>query len=241
MTNKTRAAVVNSLYWKGRWAAPFAADATKSGPFTGLAGRRTETRLMHQRGEFRTAERQGVRAIELPYVGGEVSMVVLLPDAPSALPQFERQLTGGDLARWVKALEDASARDTALILPRMSLDWRKDLVPTLESLGAALPFSDDADYSGITVEPFPGEVAGAKGLTIKHVIHQTRLDVDEQGSEASAATAVLTDVVVSGLRRGPAPPPPFIFRADKPFLFLLRDRRTGLILFMGRYVAPSPP
>ena len=174
VVDKTRAALVNNLYWKGRWAAPFASDSTKTGPFTSLDGRRTDTLLMHQRGEFRTAEHRGVKAIELPYVGGEVSMMVLLPNAPSALLQLERKLTDGDLARWFKALDGAPARDAVLTLPRIRLEWRGDVAPMLGSLGAAAPFRDDADYSGIALEPFPGEVEGAKGLTIKHIIH-TRL------------------------------------------------------------------
>ncbi|MEG3153217.1 serpin family protein, partial [Sphingomonas sp. ZT3P38] len=86
--------------------------------------------------------------------------------------------------------------------------------------------------------PYAGEDPQAIGLKIKRVIHKTYLDVDEIGSEAAAATAVVMDIIVSASQRKPPPPPPFIFRADKPFLFLLRDRRTGLILFMGRYVKP---
>jgi serpin B len=164
---------------------------------------------------------------------------VLLPDGSSGLSQFEKKLTDGELKRWLSDLDAAVPRDTIVTLPKMHLKWRSDLVPTLEALGATTAFGDDADFSGMAVEPFPGEVPGAIGLKIKKVIHQTFLDVDEQGSEAAAATAVLMDVIVTGARRGPPPPPPFVFRADKPFLFFLRDRRTNLILFMGRYVTPT--
>jgi serpin B len=105
-------------------------------------------------------------------------------------------------------------------------------------MGAPTAFSDDADFLGMVTFPYPGEDPRASGLKIAHVIHKTYLDVDEIGSEAAAATAVVMNIIVSARRVGPPPPPPFLFRADKPFLFLLRDRRTGLILFMGRYVKP---
>ena len=121
----------------------------------------------------------------------------------------------------------------------MHLEWRRDLVPTLQALGTRTGFGDNADFSGMAAAPFPGEAPGAIGLKITKVIHQTYLDVDEQGSEVAAATAVLMDMIVTGARRGPPPPPPFVFRADRPFIFLLRDRRTNLILFMGRYVTPA--
>ena len=239
ITDQTRAALVNSIYWKGRWAAPFQAAETKLEPFLGLNGERKPTSLMHQQGNFQVHERGGVRAIQLPYAFNEVSMVVLLPDGSSGLPRLEKKLTDGELKRWLSDLDAAAPRDTIVTLPKMHLEWRNDLVPTLQALGATTAFGDDADFSGMAVEPFPGEVPGASGLKIKKIIHQTFLDVDEQGSEAAAATAVLMDVVVTGARRGPPPPPPFVFRADKPFLFLLRDHRTNLILFMGRYVTPT--
>lgn len=124
-----------------------------------------------------------------------------------------------------------------LTLPKVDIEWRKELQETLAAMGAPTPFSEEADFSGMASVDYPGEIPMAKGLTISKVIHQTYLDVDEAGTEAAAATAAVM-VVITG-RGGPPPPPPFVFRADKPFLFLLRDRRTGLILFMGRYVMPD--
>lgn len=195
--------------------------------------------LMSQRSNFRVMERGGTKAIMLPYVGHEVEMVVFLPSSAKDLPKFEAKLTASDLAIWVDALEKAEWRETILTMPKMRIEWRKDLKSSLQAMGAPTAFSDNADFSGIARIPYPGEDPRAIGLKIKHVIHKTYLDVDEIGSEAAAATAVVMDIIVTSAKSDPNPPPPFIFRADKPFFFLLRDRRTGLILFMGRYVKPQ--
>lgn len=237
VTATTRAALVNSIYWKGRWETGFYAGDTKSEPFAQIGGKPVMAPLMHRQASFQSVERDGIKAIQLPYAGREVAMVVLMPNSSSALPHFEEGLTAEKLARWISDLDGAYPQDTVLTLPKMHLEWRGDLVEPLKGLGAKTAFGDEADFSGMAIEPYPGEVPGATGLKIKKVIHQTYLDVDEQGSEAAAATAVMMDVVVSG-RRIPPPPPPLIFRIDKPFLFLLVDKRTNMILFIGRYVAP---
>jgi len=236
VTDQTRAVLVNAIYWKGRWESTFDEDGTKTEPFTLLDGKKQSTPLMHQRAHFTVVERGGVQAIDLPYVGDEVSMVVFLPRAADRLPKFEARLTDQQLTSWFGALDAAEPRDTILTLPKMHLDWRHDLAGTLSAMGAPIAFSDGADFAGMATVPYPGEVPGAIGLKIAHVIHKAWLDVDEEGAEAAASTAM--EVVLTAERREQRPPPPIIFRADKPFLFFLRDRRTGLILFMGRYVAP---
>ena len=119
----------------------------------------------------------------------------------------------------------------------MHLECRNENISdTISKMGVPVAFTGDADFSGTSMIPYPGEVLGATGLKISKVVQQAWLDVDEKGAEAAAATATMEEVVTSNRidRR-----PPIVFRADKPFLFLLRDRRTGLILFMGRYVAPT--
>jgi len=239
VSEDTRAVLVNAIYWKGGWASAFDRKQTKPEPFNLLEGGQVTAPLMSQRSDFQVIERGGTKAIALPYVGNEVEMVVLLPSSAKGLPKLEEKLTAGNLADWLGDLAKAPRRETILTMPRMHLEWRADLKELLKAMGAPAAFSNDADFLGIATFPYPGEDPRAIGLKIKHVIHKTYLDVDETGSEAAAATAVVMDVIVSGLRRAPPPPPPFIFRADKPFLFLLRDRRTGLILFMGRYVKPQ--
>lgn len=239
VTHATRAILVNAIYWKGAWASAFDKSQTKSERFTLLSGDQAPVSLMHQRSDFQVMERNGVKAILLPYVGYEVEMAVFLPNSAKDLSKFEEKLSAGDLSKWLDDLALSDRRDTVLAMPKMHVEWREDLKNSLQAMGAPTAFSDDADFSGMATVPYPGEVPQAIGLKIARVIHKTYLDVNETGSEAAAATAVVMDVVVTGARRGPPPPPPFLFRADKPFLFLLRDRRTGLILFMGRYVEPS--
>jgi serpin B len=179
VTDDTRAVLVNAIYWKGRWDSTFDASGTRTEPFTQLDGEVQPTPLMHQRADFAVVERSGVQAIELPYVGHEVSMVVFLPRSSHALPKFEAGLTDQELKDWFDALDAARLSETILTLPKVHLEDRCELEETLKKMGAPKAFGDDADFSGME-------------------------------------TAV----------------------ADKPFLFVLRDRRTGLILFMGRYVAP---
>ncbi|MGV3481227.1 MAG: serpin family protein [Sphingobium sp.] len=239
VNDRTRATLVNTIYWKGRWAAEFGTGATKIEPFTRLDGKKAPVSLMHQKASFRVLERDGVQAIRLPYAHGAVSLIVLMPRSPSALTRFERKLTADGLARWIGDLAAAEPRETVLSLPKMHLECREDLVPTLTTLGANIPFGDSSDFSGITREPDAGGDAKAANLQITKIIHQTFLDVDEMGSEAAAATAVAEDVYVTA--KAMRPPKPVVFRADKPFLFLLHDGWTGAILFIGRHVAPAPP
>jgi serpin B len=223
----TRAVLVNAIYWKGRWRHTFAAGETLSGPFTQLDGEKRPTLLMHQRANFAVVERDGVQAIDLPYVGDEVSMVVFLPRSPQGLSKFEAGLTNQALAGWLDALHASAPRDTVLTLPKMRLEDRYELADTLSQMGAPSAFSDNADFSGMATLP---------ELKISHVVHKAWLNVDEEGAEAAAATAATMEPLST-----PVPPPhPIVFSADRPFLFALVDRQTGLILFLGRYVTPQP-
>lgn len=237
ITPATAAVLVNAIYWKGDWEIPFGADATTVAPFFKLRGTEVRAELMHQRARFQVLERGGVKMIDLPYSGGEVSMVVLLPQDSDGLPRVERNLSVRKLAGWLDDLDKAEPRETALTLPKMTLDWGVDLAEIMPAMGASTPFSRSADFSGMAQLPVPGGDPRECGLKIDHVIHQANIDVDEMGSEAAAATAVVMGIIVTGSR--PPPPPPFVFRADHPFLFLLRDKRTGLILFAGRFVDPE--
>ena len=233
----TRAILVNTIYWKGAWTNRFRKEDTKQEPFTTLAGRKIITALMNQQDHFQALQRDGIKAILLPYQGDEIEMAVFLPDRPGGLRAFEARLDAKGLARWIAELEASRGQRTILTLPKMHVEWGSDLVPTFEAMGARLAFTDGADFQGMIGFPLPGEPR-VVGVKITNIIHKTFLDVDEEATEAVAATAVVMGDIVISAQRPIAPP--FIFRADKPFLFLLRDRRTGLILFMGRYVAPPP-
>lgn len=240
VTTNTRAVLVNAAWFKAEWQFPFSKEATRSEPFTAIDGSVSNTSLMHQRGRLAAFRRDGMSVIQLPYKGGEVALVVFLPDKAGALPKFEESLTPKALSRWLADLDKTAPRATVLTLPKLKTRWHSDLAEDLKRMGAPLAFSDDADFSAMARLPYPGGDPKEIGLKISHVIHEATIEVDEVGSEASAATAVLMGIVVSG-RPGPPPPPPFVFKADKPFLFALRDRRTGLLLFVGRYVRPEQP
>lgn len=239
ITKMTGAVLVNALYWKGQWASPFAREETRDEAFKRLDGEVRPLALMHQRAHFKVLDRGGYAAVQLPYAGGEVAMVVILPDRANGLPAFEEKLTAATLVDLLGKLDQAKSRDTILTLPKLKLEWEADFAETLKDMGAPTVFSDAADFSGIAKLPYPGGDPSEIGLRIKHVVHKAVLEVDEAGSEAAAATAVVMDVIVtSACRNCPPPPPPFIFRADKPFMLLLRDTRTEAILFMGRYTGP---
>ena len=240
VTKLTAAVLVNALYLKAAWAAPFQAKATRPGPFTRLDGRKVEVPLMHQRARFRTLSIGPVQGIALPYRGGELEMIVLLPGGHGDLPRLEGALTAESLEKWADRLAQAPELDTILTLPRFRLEWRQDLVAPLQGLGLRLTTSDDADFTGMKrVDALSGDPRDWP-VKIKRVIHKSFLEADEKGSEAAAATAVVMDVVITGtvMRK---PVPPVVFNADRSFLLAIRDRRTGAILFLGRLTDPSPP
>jgi serpin B len=239
ITADTRAALVNAIYFKGQWAHPFAKEATKPLPFAKLGGRKADVPMMQARWNYRVTQRKGAKLIDLPYEGGELSFIAIMPDDPAGLPAFEQSLVPAVLTDWLGALDAAEYRDTILSLPRFSIKAGAELSGTIAGMGAPLAFSDEANFSGMARLPYPGGNPKEVGLKIGPIVHAATLDVDENGSEAAAATAVVMDIIVSGLRNAPPPPPPFVFKADKPFLFVLRDNRTGLILFIGRYVGPA--
>lgn len=230
VTNATRSLLVNTIYWKAGWFHPFAPDLTKSASFTAIDGHKIDIPLMHVKGAFRVAQRDRVQAISLPYDGIDADMIIFLPRSARALPKFEKSLTHAALAAWIADLDKAESQETILTVPKMRLESRSKLSEPLQHLGIGDAFSNRADFSGTTA---PGEWP----LKINEVIHQTFLDVDEKGSEAIAVT-VVDQIEVTAAKRG-RPPPPLVVRADRPFLFLLRDKATGTILFMGRYVQPA--
>jgi serpin B len=221
----TRLVLVNAIYLKAAWATPFEPSLTKPGAFTRADGSTIDVPMMHSGGSLPYAEGAGWRAVELPYIGGSLAMTVIVPDDMAA---FAAGLGTESLA-WsdpftpiVSALQ---AREVELALPRFGLETQADLSTILAALGMPRAFDPDtADFSGITA---------AEQLYISAVIHQANIDVDEKGTEAAAATAVVmgtTSVPVEA---------PVTMRVDRPFIFLLRDVPTGAVVFMGRVVDPA--
>jgi serpin B len=219
----TRLVLVNAVYFKDVWQSPFRKDATAPGTFHAPGGprpvpmmRKTETLRL---GVVADA---GLRVLELPYQGGLFSLVVVLPDAVDGLPAVERALTADALARWTAALRP---QQVALELPRFKIEPGEPLrlARTLAAMGMATTFSGlRANFGGISDEP----------LVVAEAYHKAFVAVDEEGTEAAAATAI-------AMAPGGPPPRPTAFVVDRPFLFLIRESATGAILFLGRLTAPK--
>jgi serine protease inhibitor len=223
----TRLVLVNAIYFKADWAHPFEASATRFIPFYLTKTDRKDVPTMRKEGTFRFAERGGVRVLELPYEGQDASMVLLVTDAVDGLPALEQALTSAELDRWISAMKPELVDVT---LPKFEIEPSSSisLRETLGALGMRLAFDKEkADFTGIANPKSPRD-----RLFLRDVFHRAFVKVDEKGTEAAAVTAVFNAY-------GGMPPEPRIFRADHPFLFVLRDTKTGMILFMGRVANPS--
>jgi serpin B len=177
---------------------------------------------MHQKSHFGYTEDETLQALEMPYKGGELSMVVLLPRKVDGLPELEAWLSP---ERLTSLLSKLPYREVITTVPRFKLEAGFGLKPTLEAIGMKRAFSpEEADFSGISTK---------EKLYVSAVIHKAFVDVNETGTEAAAATAIGMGALAA--RREPTP----VFRADHPFLFVIRDMRSGAILFLGRVVNPT--
>ncbi|WP_372845247.1 serpin family protein [Pontiella sp.] len=213
----TRLVLANAIYFKGNWAQPFKKERTRAMPFTVKPGTEVEVPTMMQTGDFKLAYAEGLQALELPYAGGDLSMLVLLPSDKDGLSALEKTLA----PEWIEGLE-FNEHEVMVQLPKFKIDWKLELDQTLAGMGMPLAFSDRADFSGMS---------GSEALSIGVVIHQAFVEVNEEGTEAAAATAV-------GMRATSMPP---MFVANHPFLFLIRENTTGTILFIGRVANPAGP
>lgn len=229
----TKSVLVNTIYFKADWSSPFEKSETTAENFTLASGQRQRQDLMHQRNYFAYVEQAGVKALGLTYRGGETEMVVLLSNSANGLAALERSLTAQTLQEWFNRLDNTVGSDVIVTLPKFKIEKRYALKDTLMGLGMVTPFSDQSDFSGMKPVNIASDDPNDWNLKIGKVIHQVFVEVEEKGTEAAAATAII-QIAVTGTRRS-KPPPPKIFRADHPFLFMIRDRRTRAILFMGRY------
>jgi serpin B len=176
--------------------------------------------MMTQQDGFGYGEFEELQVLELPYAGHDLSVIVLLPRRRDGLPQLEAALSVESLRRWTTDLEMGEVQ---VFLPRFKVTFAWRLEGALHSLGMTDAFSEEADFSGMD---------GSRLLYIGAVLHKAFVNLNEEGVEAAAATATAT------LAGGPPPAAP-VFRADHPFLFLIRDNRMGSILFLGRVVNPT--
>jgi len=221
----TRLVLTNAIYFNGTWRKTFDPSLTRDEDFFTEDGRAVKVPMMRQDDDetrFNYLETGGLQVLEMPYAGGRLSVMILLPHDQD-IASLERSLSSEDLDRWRDSLEE---RRVDVYLPRFKLKANYFLAEILADLGMPTAFSNMADFTGISPD---------RPLFISQVIHQAYVDVNEQGTEAAAATAVEMAECIGAVEEPEIP----IFRADHPFLFLIVDDETGCILFLGRLSDPS--
>lgn len=217
----TRLVLTSAIYLNAPWQYPFPEGATSTAPFHRLDGSTVDVPMMGANESFRYARGDGHQAIELPYVGGALAMVLLVPDE-GAFVEFEGGL---DRDRLGAILDSLRSGRVTLGLPRFEFRTQVRLKEALSAIGMPVPFTDDADFTGISREV-------GEDLVIQEVVHEAFISVDEDGTEAAAATAVIVGETS-------VPMDPVTLTVDRPFIFLVRDVETGALLFMGRVVDPA--
>jgi serpin B len=221
----TRLVLANAIYFKGNWLRPFDKNFTREANFTVTEKEKVRVLMMCvpkedvEKHKFRYAETTDVQVLELPYSGNRVSMVVLLPKKVDGLAELEKSLSNETLQKLLSGLAPCKEMELEVYLPKFKITSGFRLDSALKNMGMTDAFSSDkADFSGMTA---------AEKLFISAVLHQAFVDVNEEGTEAAAATTVFFRCLSSE------------FRADHPFLFLIRDNVSESILFIGRLVKPE--
>jgi serpin B len=256
ITELTRLVLMNAVYFKGEWTDPFDAEQTKEQPFITADGSESKCMLMWDWRGARYAEYRpdgetngyvkgpapegspykfewkwadnpdGWKLLELPYKGDRLSFVAILPGKPDGVADVERRLNQETVSKW---LEGMSGQDVQISLPRFKMKQEFELGSQLAALGMPSAFAPGG-LTGVSDDP------DAQLLMISQVIHSTFVELNEKGTEAAAVTAMPAPAAAA---LDPEPPkPPAVFRADHPFVFLIRDTKTGAILFMGRMATP---
>ncbi len=212
--------LVNAIYFKGKWASQFDPKRTAESDFSLLSGGKARVPMMHRTGRYGYGEIKGAQLLELPYMGKELSMILILPSEPTQFSKLEDQLTPGNLDFWLSQIHEEQVN---VYLPRFKVTWGvHDLIKPMQALGVRKPFDTRADFSGMD---------GTRTHFVSLLLHKAFVEVNEEGTEAAAATAggmMLTAVPI--IRT---------FRANHPFMFAIRDNTTGSILFLGRILDPA--
>lgn len=216
--------LLNAIYFKGVWESQFRKSSTHDAPFNVSATKQVQVPMMYQKNDFKLLAEKDFQAVSLPYKGKSLSMVIILPQTVDGLVSLERQLTDQNLKGWLAKLDKQQAEKIDLFLPKFKLETNYNLVPAFSKLGMKDAFVlSRADFRGM---------GWPKGrLYISQIKHKAFVEVNEEGTEAAAATAV--EMATKSFRQDP------VFRADHPFLCLIRDHQSGSILFMGRIVNPD--
>jgi serpin B len=216
--------LTNAIFFKGTWLTPFDKKFTKPLDFSLTASEKVKADMMHRSGVMSYTENDDLQALELPYKGNRLSMVVLLPKKRDGLGAVEAGLTSEKLNTWIAGLKSNKVN---LTFPRIKTTYSASLSKTLPLMGMVDAFNETkADFSGID---------GTRDLSISDVVHKAFCEINEEGTEAAAATGVVMTMRSAAPRKEP---PPIEFKADHPYLYLIRDTQTGALLFLGRVTDP---
>jgi serpin B len=223
----SRLVLTNAIYFKGAWMVPFSKRNTYDEAFHFSTERRVQTPMMNQTKYCGYMDGGTFQALALPYQR-DLSMIVLLPRKVDGLAEFEKTLTAENVQTWLSKMQNS---EVIVTLPKFKITRRAQLAKALAAMGMPRAFDRQrADFSGIS--------GSTEGLFIARVIHKAFVDVSEEGTEAAAATAVDLTPKSAAKDKVERPQPP-VFRADHPFVFLIRDNRSGSILFIGRLTDPK--
>jgi serine protease inhibitor len=219
--------LINAIYFKGKWTKPFDPGKTKEGPFTLLDGREKKHPIMSQSGKYQYFRGKKFQAVSLPYGTNEkISLDLFLPNRDSGLKEFYQELTAANWQHWLGTFRMTSG---TIGIPRLKLEYGTvSLKASLAAMGMAVAFDrEKADFTNLCQNP-------AFKVYLGDVLHKTALEVNEEGTEAAAATAV--KVVMTA---APQKEQPFEMIVDRPFFLAIRDQQTGVVLFMGSIVQPE--
>lgn len=204
--------IINALYFKGQWTRPFDASDSRNADFHGISGN-SETRFMHDRGYYPFHIGSDVSILELGYGDGSMAMDIILPAEGTDMSDF---ILNFGMEEYEALTEKMATAEIRIGIPSFKADYEITLNSVLQSLGMKAAFSSSADFSGFSDEP----------LAVSKVLQKTFIEINEEGSEAAAVTAI-------GIMRTSLGPEPPEFIADRPFIFLIKDTASGTILFCG--------
>ncbi|WP_273184955.1 serpin family protein [Hyphomonas adhaerens] len=226
----TELILTNAVWFKADWQSPFKAEATQDGTFFAPSGEITAKLMSQTLKKARYLSRDGYAALDLDYAGNDYALTVILPDAQGGLTDVAAAMTAESFTTLLTDMDSASERRVHVVLPKVRIEASYELNDPLIALGLGDAFTSAADFSGLI------EGAGPGDLVISKVLQKTFLDIDEKGTEAAAATAIMMERTAIFI----PDEEPVEFRADHPFLIALRHKPTGTVMFMGRVEAPPP-
>ncbi len=219
----TRLILTNAVYFNAEWANKFNKELTNKDEFYCLDNTIIKTEMMYQRHHHPISQTEDYTILEIPYKGYEYSMLIILPNEKAGLTSLSKTLSAKDIIAHDKSKK---REDILVYFPKFKLETNYELNKSLSAMGMPLAFSSDADFSNMT---------GGKDLMISSVIHKAFIDVDEDKTEAAAATAITMKLT----SMAPVQKAPLEFRADHPFMFIIRSKNDNAILFMGQLTNPE--